>query len=338
VRSGRVLVIGGGIAGLSAAWHLARRGVDTVVVERELFFCSQASGRNAGIFRTSSDEGEPLPWALRSRELLDALAPEVLRCVGALYVRRALAQAESTAHESHVERFVPEDGLLDIHALGQALAREARRHGAVLLRGVDIARIVTRHGIVAGVESVDGRRIEAAHVVVAAGAWCSQLALRSDLHMPLRQLRRHLVWLAHSIDPNSPIVWCLDPDREVYFRTESGGVLASPCDEGLVDAGLAASTASDDVIGRLAERLQPWSPTLAQAGVRRAWTCLRTFAPDREFVVGADPGIEGLHWLGGLGGRGMSAALALGELLVASIFDGTNVGPFAPQRLAPSLG
>jgi D-arginine dehydrogenase len=47
--------------------------------------------------------------------------------------------------------------------------------------------------------------------------------------------------------------------------------------------------------------------------VRRVWACLRTFAPNRDFHAGADARVPGLFWVAGLGGRGMTCGLALGE-------------------------
>jgi glycine/D-amino acid oxidase-like deaminating enzyme len=63
---------------------------------------------------------------------------------------------------------------------------------------------------------------------------------------------------------------------------------------------------------------------------------LRTFAPDRELVVGNDPRLRGLSWLGGLGGRGMGVALGAGELL-ARVLRGEPPGTSQDAALADAL-
>ena len=66
------------------------------------------------------------------------------------------------------------------------------------------------------------------------------------------------------------------------------------------------------------------APDLGVRQVRSYWACLRTFAPDRDLVVGPDPRIEGLSWFGGLGGRGMSVAIAAGAWLTEDSIPDSN--------------
>ena len=129
----------------------------------------------------------------------------------------------------------------------------------------------------------------------------------------------------------SPVVWNLDD--EVYFRSETGGLLASPCDETPFEPCLPPT--SLDALEVLGEKLQRLSPRLADCSVRRSWACLRTFARDRQFVAGVDPRLAGLYWLGGFGGRGMTEGLAAGEVL-ACVMDGEEhplAAELSPARL-----
>ncbi|MGH7332792.1 MAG: FAD-dependent oxidoreductase, partial [Candidatus Rokuibacteriota bacterium] len=93
------------------------------------------------------------------------------------------------------------------------------------------------------------------------------------------------------------------------------GVLASPCDEVPWPPSLPPTDAN--ALEELADRLAQLAPSLGRAGLRRAWACLRTFAPDRVPVVGADPRVGGLYWLAAFGGSGMSVGVGAGELLAA---------------------
>jgi D-arginine dehydrogenase len=107
-------------------------------------------------------------------------------------------------------------------------------------------------------------------------------------------------------------------------------VLASPCDQLVWQPEDPAPDRA--VLEALAGKLARTAPSLAGARVRRFWACLRTVAPDRELVLGADPRIEGLHWFAGLGGRGMGVAPAAGEVLAAVV----RGEPHAMPQLAPS--
>ena len=128
-------------------------------------------------------------------------------------------------------------------------------------------------------------------------------------------------------------MWALGEELEVYFRPESGGVLASPCDEVPWPPSLPPTDA--DALERLADRLAKLAPGLGLAAVRRAWACLRTFAPDRMPVIGPDPRVEGLFWLVALGGSGMSVGVGAGELLAAVVAGREH--PVAPDQALTGL-
>ncbi|MHB8879622.1 MAG: FAD-dependent oxidoreductase, partial [Myxococcaceae bacterium] len=165
------------------------------------------------------------------------------------------------------------------------------------------------------------------------GAWGGSLGASCGAPLSLTPLRRHLAILEASfkLDPGAPIIW--DAEHEVYVRPESGGVLSSPGDEEPWPAEL--PPASQAGLELLAVKLARFAPRFADAAVRRSWACLRTFTSDRAAAVGPDPRVDGLYWLAGLGGHGMTGGLAAGELLACS-FSGrphplTDV--LAPARL-----
>ena len=167
-----MVIVGGGIAGLGAAHGLARAGVGRVrLLERESVLCSHSSGRNAAIFLYLSSGAGDVELARRSRALLSELlgsetswlrktgswlvsaTPQPLEPLSRLAVREKLAfeQAKGTALESAVPAliggtirrglFFAEDGVIDIHAVSQGLARSAAAAGVVLSLGVEVARI-----------------------------------------------------------------------------------------------------------------------------------------------------------------------------------------------------
>jgi len=343
--SAEVIVVGGGIAGLSATWHLARAGIRVVLLERERLLASHASARNAAIFRHIERAPSHVALALRSATLFSELGldAEPVQRIGALYVGAptVLAEVAEAAARGSVPcsavsggelgalapglsgsgmaaLHVPSDGVMDVHGVLDRLARSARACGARLCVDTEVQQVLTEGRRVTGVRLANGETLRTDTVVLAAGAWAAGLGEACGAPLPLVPHRRHLVMLAVDASfARGPIVWRLDPHHQVYFRPESGGVLASPCDEEAWPAG--APPADLDMVAQLGARLSPLAPAIARGAVRRAWACLRTLTPDGELAVGEDPRCDGLFWLAGLGGRGMTCGLALGELAAACV-------------------
>lgn len=356
VKVRRIVVLGGGIAGLSAAWHLARKSAGKILLlEREPLTCTHASGRNAAIFRPLEADPSLATLARRSLELFDELSPDqpLVERSGLVLLARApetLAPIARTARAVGTpnELLTPEQvsarlegltsrgwhglygasgGVLDIHALSEALVRASRTSGVEIRCGVGAMGLRTSEGRVLGVETWDHEFVEADDVVLAAGAWNRELGEAAGVALPLTPVRRHLALLEPQrvLPATLPAVWSLDD--EVYFRREGQRVLTSPCDE--TEWSARAPQAEMQCLAPLAGKLGGIDEALSRARVARYWACLRTFAPDRRPVIGGDPRVKGIHWLAGLGGFGMTTGVAAGELLAQS-FAGLN----PPQELA----
>jgi D-arginine dehydrogenase len=214
---------------------------------------------------------------------------------------------------------LPGGGVLDIHALGEVLRRRLAHAGAKLQTAREVARICVARGEVRGVELTNSETIAASTVVIAAGAWSGRLGETCGCPMDLRPHRRHLVQLlATPATPRtSAVAW--NVDSGVYLRHEGSGVLACPGDHVPHAPGLPSVDPAE--LERLARLLPQTAPALRHAEVQRAWACLRTMSSDLDPAIGPDPRLPGLFWLSGLGGFGMTAGLAAGELL-ARIMEG----------------
>lgn len=341
-----VIIVGGGVAGLSAAALLAPHK-RVLLLEREPRLASHASGVNAAIHQPLEHDRESARLARRSRELLRELCGEAVldRC-GLLLVSRDETELDAFARTAQAEQLAIEQldraaladhvpalaggeaahglllrdgGVIDLNLLISSLAARASERGAVLKTSAEVAEIERASDAqqVIGVRLASAERFCASHVVIAAGAWSAGLGRGLGIDTPLTPLRRHLVQLRteQATARAQPVVWRVED--EVYFRPESSGVLASPCDELAWRAEVPATDPTQ--LQSLTHKLERTAPALASAEVERAWACLRTFAPDRELVIGSDPRVSGLYWLCGLGGRGMSVAPGAAELLVEQI-------------------
>lgn len=350
---GRAIIIGGGIAGVSTARALARRGVEVVLLEREPQLGQHATGLNAAIFRLAVAEPVNVALALRSRAIGDELvAGGTVWPWGGLYPcedaaeREAILEASACAgvrpavasdvprvlmHRERPGLFSPDDGVIDVHALLQALASDAVRHGARLRRGVTVEQVVTQSGRATGVV-VDGEELPADFVIDATGAWSPWLSGAPTLEGIIRPHRRHLFMLdTEAASAFSGVVW--DLTDGVYLRPESGGLLVSACDETPLSPGMSPVPIDRELPGVLFDKLSRWAPELSVARVRRYWACLRPLTPDHRFVVGEDPRLAGLVRVGGFGGHGMTAGAAAGELAAALVCGGW---PRWASELAPA--
>jgi D-arginine dehydrogenase len=357
-----VVVVGGGVAGLSALAQLARAGLRVLLLEREPALAAHASGRNAAIYRPLEDDASTLALARRSLALLAELdAGPVLARIGVLLASAdpgevarlcararalgigcepldgaALPRAASSLAGGELAGgvLVPEGGVLDIDRLNAALAAAARAAGAELRVGAAVAALHSERGRVLGVVLPGGERIAAGAVVLAAGAWSARLGAACGAPLPLEPVRRHLVRLdlAAPLPAGHPVVWRLDD--ELYYRPEGAGVLASPCDAAAWPP--CAPPSEPAALELLAAKLRRAAPALAAARVGESWACLRTFAPDRELCVGEDPRLAGLWWFAGLGGRGMAVAPAASELLAAALRGEASAlgAALSPRRFA----
>ena len=337
------VVIGGGIAGLSVAGSLAERGERVTLLEREAAFGTHSSARNAQIWLPVDDDLSTGPLARRSAARLTRLLGREDRWLtrsGALVlgsddqtagIQRGAARAGLTAHiissaearelsplvESDlIAQRVDGAGVFDPHAMISGLGAACRDAGVELRTGAGVAAIELSGGEVRGVTLEGGERIEAGRVVNASGAWAGSLGAAIGAPVPLVPIRRHLVLLDAPPADAGTVVWSF-ANPSVYFRPESGGVLASPCDERAWEPCL--PTADAGALELLGERLATVAPTLVDAPVRTSWACLRTYTHDRELVLGPDPRVPGLVWLAGLGGRGMTVGVGAGELCAAAI-------------------
>jgi glycine/D-amino acid oxidase-like deaminating enzyme len=334
----RIIIIGGGIAGLGTAWCLARRGRSVLLLEQAPSFAAASSARSAGMFRLAVADPLNVELAVRSRQLGEELAPGAFRRTGGLYVcagdaeRRAILSASASAGvREATEQDLPEwltdrarpavqspcDGILDVPALVEALTRQARALGADLRSGAGVTGIDTRDGRVTGVMTAS-ERFPADVVIDCAGSWSVELAGAPSLSHALHPRRRHLFVLEGDARLVPGIVW--DLGAGVYVRPHEEGILASACDESAISPTLDVPVDST-VVDSLRTKLSRWAPALARCPVRRSWAGVRPLTKDHRFLVGPDRSLAGLFRVTGFGGHGVSAGLAAAEVAAAILCD-----------------
>ena len=263
-RSFDAVVIGGGIAGMSAAWALARRGHRVAVVEREVSLTAHSTGRSVAQFLASYGGPTQRVLSAASRPFLengvDGLADsELLEPRNVLSVAPAgleqqlsewIAANQTTGTPCELldasgaielcaaldpkwlEAAVIEYGGFDIDVAGlhQAFLRGARAHGAVVLREHGVRALARRDNC--WHVDVGERVLRCTTVVNAAGAWADEVARIAGVQpVGLQPFRRTVFTFASRFDSAGwPLV--VGADESFYFKPEGADqILASPADE-----------------------------------------------------------------------------------------------------------
>ncbi len=212
-----------------------------------------------------------------------------------------------------------EDGAqdLDVAALFDRYRKVALRNGVSIVTGAGVhAAEPAGDGWVLRLTGGQDSATQVRTVVNAAGAWADRVAQACGVApIGLRPLRRTVAIVsAGVVDRGWPLV--CEVAEAFYFRPEGDGLLISPADE-TPSQPCDARPAPEDVALAL-ERAND-ATTLGLRHVRTSWAGLRTFAADRNPVVGFDPAYPGFFWLAGQGGYGMQTAPGLARLAAALV-------------------
>lgn len=363
-----IVVIGGGIAGVSVAAHLsAHANVHLLEMERHLAYHS--TGRSVALFSQTYGNEAIRALSVASRGFFFSPPPDF--CATPLVRPRlvitiapharagALEEfARSAGAMEPIERLSPDQAVrlcpilrpqvlagavletgsadIDVHGLHQGYLRWFKTRGGTVTTQAEVSGLKPRGGLweIATRETVLRARI----VVNAAGAWAGELGRSAGaIDIGLEPCRRTVVLLdpppGASVDA-WPMV--LDVDEAFYLKPDAGLLLLSPADE--------TPTAPCDVqpedwdVAVAVERLQQMT-TLEVKGIRRKWAGLRSFVADRSPVVGYDPRQPGFFWLAALGGYGLQTAPALSALAASLVLGRLRPGDlegFDPDMLAAS--
>ncbi|HKS51732.1 MAG TPA: FAD-dependent oxidoreductase [Pseudonocardiaceae bacterium] len=366
-----VVVIGGGIAGVSIAYELAAHRQVTLL-ETEPSLATHSSGRSAAMYVPS--HGVPLVRSLikasgpRFAALAEQLgAPPLLRPRPVLWAafdeegERALRTelADRAGEPDSPVELSPEQALarcpllrrdvvraaavtetacdLDAMALHQAYVRGLRQRGGC----VRLAAPVTGLATVSGgwqVRCGTGDVLRAADIVDAAGAWADMVAgLAGVPRLGLRPLRRTIVIarVPDSTRLSASLPMVVEARERYYFKPEGPHLLLSPGDETPTEPGNVRPEPID--VATALQRVETVTG-LGLRSVQSSWSGLRSFVADRAPVVGAWPQHPGFHFFAGQGGSGIETAPALAALGAAIILGDSPPPdiPLDPVVLAPA--
>jgi glycine cleavage system aminomethyltransferase T/glycine/D-amino acid oxidase-like deaminating enzyme len=255
-----VIIVGGGIVGVSIAYHLAELGMKEVLLLERDRLTSGTTWHAAGLVASAGMASETMLWIQQySRQLYERLEAETglstgFRRIGHIHLAtsemrreiqrrdrnfaalRGLEKHEISPREVQelfplVETqgvisgmYTPSDGRANPVDVTMSLAKGARQRGARIIEGVVVEDFIMAGSRVIGVRTAQGE-VRAETVVLAAGMWSRQLGARIGVSVPL-QAAEHYYLLTEPIaevHPNLPVVE--DPDAYAYVREENAGLL-----------------------------------------------------------------------------------------------------------------
>ena len=349
-----IIVIGGGIAGLSAAARLSA-DAQVTVLEQEAATGYHTSGRSAALFE--ENYGLPSTVALNRASLAylaeangGYLSPRGFLLLGTQDQGEAFendlaglgAARITTAEALSMVPVLRPDNLayagyygdafdIDTDRLMQDFIRQLRGNGGKVVTKAPVTAIERRDGswiVTAGGESHRAQRI-----VNAAGAWADRVASMAGIApLGITPLRRSMARIpapgGHDLT-GWPMFFGVG--ETWYAKPDAGAMLVSPAEEDPVEP---HDAWAEDMV--LAEGIARYEAMVTEPVTRllASWAGLRSFAPDRALVLGPDPSEPDFIWSAGQGGYGFQTSPAASHL-VADLAMGRS--PALPEEIVAQL-
>lgn len=272
-----------------------------------------------------ADEAEALE---RELEMRRGMGLEVRR----LRPSEARRQEPALAPNVRLALQIADDHAIDPRALTAALAEACRRSGVVLRTGAEVASVELDGGRVGGVRLAGNELVQAAHVVIAAGAWSGLLAgLPADARVAVRPVKGQIL---HLHDPSGPGLLgrvLRMADGYVVPRGDGRYVLGATMEERGFDTTVTAGAAFE----LLREAIE-LVPGMAELVLDELVAGLRPATPDNVPAIG--PGaVPGLHWAAGHHRNGILLTPITADIVTAALTGEELPEPaaaVAPTRFA----
>lgn len=347
MKTADFLVLGGGIAGLSAASALARHG-RVIVLEAEEAVGFHSSGRSAtyyhfgignapvraltafsrGFFEQPPEDFAPAPLC-RATPALFIARPDMVQALRDLHAEmRKYTDTTSEVSEAEMLALFPPlkvgpDAVvagvvdtggrrLDADGLLQGYVRRVRASGGEMLTGQRVGAL-TRQGSDWLVETEAGDRFSAGVLVNAAGAWADHVAgLAGVQPLGLSPKRRTIIVFDGPADTDVrdwPFVKAAVDD--FYILPEAGRLMASPVDE--IPSIPTDAQPEEYDLALAAWKVEEYTH-LKVPRIAHKWAGLRSFVADRVPTAGFAPDAPGFFWLAGQGGYGLQTAPAMAAI------------------------
>lgn len=372
IETADVVVVGGGVNGVSIAYALAARGVARVVLCEQAALANGASGRSSALVRMHytnewdarlafasfpvfRDWPEIMggPPVFTHTGFVNVVAPayagalsknvEMLRGIGVNTTALTPGQLRDLQPFVNVDdigaaAWEPESGYADPSTTVEGFRRRATELGAQIRQWTPVRAIRRRESRVTGVETSAGR-IDAGAVVVAAGAWAPRLCREIGIELPARPKGIDTIQVDRPPALAEPHVIFIDNVLGTYFRPESRvrTLVGVPCQDWDIDPdGPMRLPSGAAEIG--AQILTHRIPAMEGATLARGYRAFDCYSRDRHAILGRVDGIDGLYLATAFSGSGFKISPAVGIGMAELILDGRaktiDIDAFGLSRFA----
>jgi sarcosine oxidase subunit beta len=364
-----VVIVGGGIEGLSTAYALTQAGISDVLVLERATLASGGTGKSSGIVRCHYGVASLAAMAWKGLQLfenaLDVLGTEIgfeqigyvvgvgegnLESLEAnVAMHRSLGIDSRVVGASEVAALWPYADLSDLIGFAYeprggygdgartalAFAAAARRGGARIRQGAAVRRVCGGPGV----ELASGERITSGAVVVAAGFWSRNLLTPLGIDLPVRAQREAILLIEAGADGPSPervrdLPVFSDLADLQYVRPERSGQLlvgnSDHSDPEWADPDDYSNRASDGFLAAALPKVAHRFPGLGDARLASSYAGCYDVTPDYNPVMSAAT-IPGLFVCAGFSGHGFKISPAVGELMADLVAHGVSRDPLVPE-------
>ncbi len=347
-----VVVVGGGVMGASAAFHLAEAGVpDVLLLERDSLG-GGSTVRSAGGVRAQFSDPVNIRLGARSLAAFEEFATRPgaeidLHQVGYLFLHsqpeawaaaqesvalqhdlgvptRLLTAAEAGALHPGVvlddvlgATYHSREGYCSPENVVSGYADGARAHGATVRTGVAVTGIEVSGGSITGVRTSHGL-VETGAVVCAAGVWSREIGGWAGVDLPVAPLRRQIL-VTEALPPHlaerfaGDVPMTIDAATTLYLHREGPGLLI-----GMSYAAEALGFhegVSDAWLPALTSALEHRAPDLLDVGIAHRWAGYYEVTPDHNALIGESSAVGRFLYATGFSGHGFLQGPAVGEVL-----------------------
>jgi sarcosine oxidase subunit beta len=368
-----ILIVGGGVMGVSIAHALARRRAGRIVLLEKSFLGAGSSGKSGAIIRQhysnrltarmaqlslgtfrhfDSEVGGPpvfthtgMAIVVNERDRAGLEANVTMQRELGIDVRLVSAQElveldpNVRLAEDELAAHEAEAGYVEAVQVVASYAEAARRLGADVRQGVEVKEIVLEGGKVAGVETNEGR-YSCRTVVLATGPWASRLAKDLGVRLPVQPCRTQVALYRRPADFGRRGLVYGDFVQGLYFKPTHGetihaGSIAGEEANNPVDPDHYDESADGDWLPQIRQRLSRRYPAMHRGYGRGGYGALYAITPDWHPILDRCPGVEGVFFAVGFSGHGFKMSPVVGQLMAEMVLDGqAKTLDIAPLRLA----
>jgi sarcosine oxidase subunit beta len=353
-KSADIVIIGGGVMGASAAYHLAQRGIKNVVLlEKEEFFGTGATGRCAGGVRYQFSTEINVRLSLESLPMIECFKEETgqdvnYRQCGYLLIATNEQDASTFRHNVEMQNrlgvatqllsgdqvrarlplmqfedaisgtFNPKDGLVDPNSVVAGYVSAAQKRGVKALTRAEVTGIRVSAGEVEAVETAQGA-IATRMVLNTAGPWAGLIGEMAGVQIPIVPVRRQMFTTNTLKEIPEDFPFVIDFAQSLYFHREGDGLLIGMSNQH-EKPGFDQDVDEEFEMENFEAALERM-PLLERASRASHWAGLYEVTPDAHPIFGGSP-VKGFTICAGFSGHGFMHGPVAGKLMTEYILDG----------------